>query len=57
MVNEVSLCWIVLLQAARAVRDKELEAVCERLDGETNRLSWLLTRIKHVAPQTLVVAA
>lgn len=56
--NEVSLCWIVLLQAARALRDKELEAVCEKLDGETTRqVSWLMTRIKHVALQTLVVAA
>jgi ferritin-like metal-binding protein YciE len=58
LAQEVSLCWIVLLQAARALRDKELEAVCEQFDGETRRqISWLMTRIKHVAPQTLVVAA
>ncbi|MBW4534380.1 MAG: molybdopterin oxidoreductase [Xenococcaceae cyanobacterium] len=58
MANEVYLCWIVLFQAARALRDKELETVCEKLDGETKQqISWLMTRIKHVAPQTLVVTA
>jgi HPt (histidine-containing phosphotransfer) domain-containing protein len=58
MANEVYLCWIVLLQAARALRARELEAICERFDGETKQqASWLMTRIKHVAPQRLVVAA
>ncbi|WP_245602825.1 hypothetical protein [Gloeothece verrucosa] len=57
LANEVYLCWIVLLQAARALRDSELETLCQQFDGETKRqISWLITRIKHIAPQTLVVA-
>ncbi len=57
LANEVYLCWIVLLQAAQALRDRELETVCQQLDDETKRqISWLMTRIKHASPQTLVVA-
>ena len=57
LANEVYLCWIVLSQAAKALRDKELETTCDRLDGQTKQqISWLLTRIKQAAPQTLVVA-
>lgn len=57
LANEVYLCWIVLSQAAKALRDKELEAACEQFDGQTKQqISWLLTRIKQAAPQTLVVA-
>ncbi|MEG3437268.1 hypothetical protein V0288_09070 [Pannus brasiliensis CCIBt3594] len=55
--NEVHLCWTVILQAARALRDSRLEALCQRLDGQTSRQeAWLLTRIKQAAPQILVVA-
>lgn len=58
LANEVHLCWIVLSQAAKALRDKELEAACENLGGQTKRqIAWLLTRIKQAAPQSLVVAA
>ncbi|GAA6619516.1 hypothetical protein [Scytonema sp. NUACC26] len=57
MANEVQLCWIVLLQAARALRDKELEAVCEKCNGQTKRqIAWLMSRIQQAAPQALVVA-
>ncbi len=42
MANEVSLCWIVLLQAARTLRDKELEAVCERRNGRNKPTSFLV---------------
>ena len=56
--NEVNLCWIVLDQAAKALRDQALEATCRHCSQETKRqLAWLLTRIKQAAPQTLVVAA
>lgn len=57
LANEVYLCWIVLLQAARALQDEELETVCQQFNDETQRqISWLMTRIKHASPQTLVVA-
>jgi hypothetical protein len=57
LANEVQLCWIVILQAARSLRDKELELACQQFDGQTQKqLSWLLTRIKQAAPQALVVA-
>lgn len=57
LANEVQLCWIVLLQAARALRDKELELACKQFDTQTQKqLEWLMTRIKQAAPQALVVA-
>jgi len=57
LTNEVQLCWIVLLQAAQALRDKELELACQQFDKQTQKqLEWLLTRIKQAAPQALVVA-
>lgn len=56
--NEVHLCWVVILQAARALRDLELEDLCQQLDNQTHRQqAWLLTRIKQAAPQILVVVA
>jgi hypothetical protein len=58
LANEVHLCWIVLSQAAKALRDKEMETACEQLGGQAkHQVAWLLTRIKQAAPQTLVVAA
>lgn len=57
LANEVQLCWVVLLQAARSLRDKELELACEQFDAQTQKqLEWLMTRIKQAAPQALVVA-
>jgi hypothetical protein len=47
---------MILLQAGQALRDRELEAACLKLGGETDgQLSWLQTRIKQAAPQALVV--
>ncbi|WP_264777592.1 hypothetical protein [Deinococcus aetherius] len=58
MTNEVQLCWTVLEQAARALRDDELEQVCQECGQETKRqTSFFLTRIKQAAPQSLVVAS
>ncbi len=57
LANEVELCWVVLLQAARGLRDADLEAQCTDFDKTTKRqLTWLMTRIKQAAPQTLIVA-
>lgn len=56
--NEVHLRWVVILQAAKALRDLELEDLCQQLDQQSHRQqAWLLTRIKQAAPQILVVAA
>jgi hypothetical protein len=56
--QEVQLCWVVLDQAAKALRDKELQAIGEQCSQITKRQSqWLMTRIKQAAPQVLVVAA
>jgi hypothetical protein len=58
LANEVHLCLVVLSQAAAALRDNELAAVCEQIGGQNKRqVAWCLTRIKQAAPQTLVVAA
>jgi hypothetical protein len=58
LANEVHLCYTVLSQAARALRDREMEQACKQLDDQTHRqISWLMTRIKQAAPQALVVAA
>lgn len=56
LVTEAHLAWMVLLQAAQALRDKELIAACTKLGGETDgQRSWLQTRIKQAAPQALLV--
>lgn len=56
LTKEIEICWKVLLQAARALRDNDLESLCENLQKETKSQSdWLLTRVKQAAPQILVV--
>lgn len=58
LANEVSLCWIVLEQAAQALRDDELEQVCQACSKDTKRqIAFFLSRIKQAAPQALVVAS
>jgi hypothetical protein len=57
MTNEVEMCYTILLQAAQALQDRELEMSCRQFGTHTYRQkSGLLTRIKHSASQTLVVA-
>jgi hypothetical protein len=57
LANEVKLCWTILDQAARALRDAELEIIGAKLLAERERqMSWLMTRIRQAAPQALVVA-
>jgi ferredoxin-nitrate reductase len=56
LVTEAHLAWMILLQAAQALRDKEMIAACTKLGGETDsQRSWLQTRIKQAAPQALLV--
>jgi hypothetical protein len=48
--------WVMLLQSARGLRDKDLKTLCVTADQETRRqMSWLETKIKQVAPQALNV--
>jgi hypothetical protein len=57
MACEVEMCYIILSQAAKALRDKALELMCEQFCEYTNRQKmWLQTKIKTSASQTLVVA-
>jgi ferritin-like metal-binding protein YciE len=57
LANEVQLCWSVLEQASKALRDRELESLCTECSAQTKRqVNWLLQRIRQAAPQALVVA-
>lgn len=56
LASEVRLCWTILHQAARALDDQPLVALCEQGGhGADRQLAWLCTRIKAAAPQALVV--
>lgn len=57
MANEGEIASIILQQAAFGLRDKGLIAVCDDINTYSKRqLSWLLTRMKSIATQTLIVA-
>jgi hypothetical protein len=57
MASEAELCSIILQQAAFGIRDMELIGVCNEINTFSKRqTSWLLTRMKAVATQTLIVA-
>ncbi|AGZ45072.1 hypothetical protein [Actinoplanes friuliensis] len=57
MAAECDVCWTVVGQAARGVRDRDLIEVVTSCDAETAiQLAWLRTRMKAAAPQALVVA-
>lgn len=56
MADEAQVCSIILRQAASGLRDKELIEVCTEIEGTAKRqASWLLTRMKSAATQTLIV--
>lgn len=57
IVNEVLICCTILKQGGSGLADEELVAVCEEIARQSNRQSsWLKTRMKSAAPQTLIVA-
>ena len=57
LTQEVRISWKVIIQAAQGLRDDELLKTAKDFQEETNRQdTWLLTRIKQAAPQTLIVA-
>jgi hypothetical protein len=56
LATSVHACWMVLLQAAREVRDAHLEKACRACEAETRRqISWLETKLRQAAPQALTV--
>ena len=57
MSNEAQVCCIILRQAASALHDQELIGVCDEIEATAKRqASWLLTRMKASATQTLIAA-
>ena len=57
IVNEVLVCCTILKQGGTALEDEEMVSVCEEIERQTTRqASWLMTRMKSAAPQTLIVA-
>jgi len=57
LAQEAELAGIILEQAAFGLRDAALIAVCNDVNAYAKRQSsWLLTRMKSVATQTLIVA-
>ena len=57
MANEADVSSIILQQAAFGLRDKELVGVCNEINTYSKRqIAWLLTRMKSIETQTLIVA-
>ena len=56
LVNESAISIAVLIQAARALGDGELESALRGIESRNERQrSWLFSRIRQTAPQTLTV--
>lgn len=56
MTNEVKLGWIILQQCAKALRDEKMKLFCVQFGSQTRKQAeWLMTKIKHSAPQVLTV--
>ena len=52
--QEVEIAWVILVQAARALRDRELLETASSCHQEAEtRGKWLRTRIKETSPQVL----
>lgn len=57
LAQEAELAGIILEQAAFGLRDEKLITVCNHVSAYAKRqASWLLTRMKSIATQTLIVA-
>jgi hypothetical protein len=53
----VQTTWTVIVQGAQGLRDHELYELATTSSAETSRqLTWLNTRMKVAAPQTLIAA-
>lgn len=56
LAQETNMSLIVLDQAAKALRDKEMQELIERVEHQNERQrDWLKNRIKQAAPQALTV--
>ena len=54
--HDVAVLWVMVSQAAKAKRDRELLDVCKACEAETSgQMQWLMTEIKTSAPQALTV--
>lgn len=57
MSSEAEVSCVILRQAASGLHDKELIEVCNQIEQQAKQQrSWLLTRMKATATQTLIVA-
>jgi hypothetical protein len=57
MSDEAQVCSVILRQAASGLHDKELIDFCDQMEATAKRqASWLLTRMKSAATQTLIAA-
>lgn len=56
MANESTVSVAVLIQAARALGDGDLQAALRGIESRNQRQrNWLFSRIRQAAPQTLTV--
>jgi hypothetical protein len=56
LIHEAQMCWTVLLQASKALRNSEMETSCEECVAHFKKESmWAMTKVKTAAPQVLVV--
>lgn len=57
MASETDMAWTLIGQAAKGLRDDELQRAVDACEHETAiQLKWLKTRMKEAAPQALIVA-
>jgi len=57
LANLVDVTWMMVKQAACALRDDQLVAVVSQCEAQIKvQLSWLTTRMKQAAPQALIIA-
>jgi hypothetical protein len=57
LVGFVDTTWVVVKQAALALRDEELIAIADECEPQTKvQQQWIATRLKQSAPQALLAA-
>ena len=54
--SENNVSWVILMEAAFGLRDKQLIETCREAHAQSDRqIAWLLTRIKQTASQALII--
>lgn len=57
LVHHIDVTWIMVKQAAQGDRDTELMDIVANCESDAAlHIRWLKTRMKHAAPQALLVA-